>query len=769
MNIEKHISPLIASQFPAFYETEGPNFIAFVKAYYEWMELNDNVLNLTRSLYEIKDVDTSPERFVQYFKNKYISSLPYTIITDPKLLVKHILDLYRTKGTKKSYELLFRLLFNEDIEFVVPADFIFKPSDATWHIPKYIEVSYHPLLKELIGKKIYSRVDGFATVENYFVKIVENKAVNVLILTGIEGNIQFGEQIFCDDFINEMTIDETAKGPGDQITKAPYVFGSLSSISITNGGANFQVGQLLKINAGGEGGSARVAATRSENGKVLFTLLDGGQGFTMDSIVEVQGGHGSDASFEIGGLTDKKIYYIVRDKIIDYKDVSMDDITQGSELTLFYDGTNVWEFENNQELETEYYSLTMDVVDNYGVIQTAQVGEMFSNANEGVTGLIAYRVDGSSISFTGTQTDLTNFHLKPGIVLTSSITGAIIKVNNINPIKLIKSTANVQEATGSVINGERKFIINRIRVTDAIPTEYPGGYFAPYTNITIYANKIVGGQTIKDTAVFKTYTVKNSRRLSNWLFPKALNLDLLSNLDTTIGQLLTTKILETGTITYLKNINPGDGYSSDPTVTIVEPDIYDLKIKDKNNKYYGYDANITATASTATGIVTAINLEDSGYGYNPEQTLSLTSAELGNDNKVSGVAVVDSIGKGLGFYKNNKGFLSDTINIQDSYYYQNYSYEIVAPRMKNTYEKYVKDLIHPSGIMLFGKFSLTRELLDRSIETVYFNRIQIVDFTIDNDIKISKVTVPSPIDPAIVVPLTLDKSSFVKQTYSTTN
>lgn len=774
MNIEKHISPLIASQFPAFYETEGPNFVAFVKAYYEWMELQDNVLNLTRSLYEIKDVDTSPERFVQYFKNKYISSLPYTIITDPKLLVKHILDLYRTKGTKKSYELLFRLLFNEDIEFVVPADFIFKPSDATWHIPKYIEVSYHPLLKELIGKKIYSRVDGFATVENYFVKIVENKAVNVLILTGIEGNIQFGEQIFCDDFINEMTIDETAQGPGDQITKAPYVFGSLSSISITNGGANFQVGQLLKINAGGEGGSARVAATRSENGKVLFTLLDGGQGFTMDSIVEVQGGHGSDASFEIGGLTDKKIYYIVRDKIIDYKDVAMDDVTQGSELTFFFDTTNLWTFENNQELVTEYYSLTMDVVDNYGAIQTAQVGEMFSNANEGVTGLIAYRVDGSSISFTGTYTDLTNFHLVPGIVLTSSITGAIIKVNNINHIKLIRSTANVQEADPpdpgvKVPDNEIKIIINRIRVTDAEATEYPGGYFAPYTKTTIYANKIVGGQTVKDEDVFQECTIKNSRRLSNWLFPKALNLDLLSNLDTTIGQLLTTKILETGTITYLKNVNPGDGYSSDPTVTIVEPDIYDLRIKDRYNKYYGYDANITATASTATGIVTAVKLEDSGYGYNPEQTLYLSSAELDNEYVVSGVAVVDSIGKGLGYYKNNKGFLSDTINIQDSYYYQNYSYEIVAPRMKDTYEKYVKDLIHPSGMMLFGKFSLTRELLDRSIETVHFNRIQIVDFTIDNDINVSQTTVSSPIDPTIVVPLTLDKSSFVKQTYSTTN
>jgi hypothetical protein len=786
MNVEKHISPLIASQFPAFYETEGPNFVAFVKAYYEWMELQGNVIEITRSLYEIKDLDTTPEQFIQYFKNKYISSLPYTIITDQKLLVKHILDLYRTKGTKRSYELLFRLLFNEDIEFVVPGDFIFKPSDATWHIPKYIEVSYHPLLKELIGKKIYSRVDGFATVENYFVKVIKNKTVNVLILTGIEGNIQYGEQIFCDDFPDEMTIDETAKEPGDKITKAPYVLGSLSSVSITNGGANFKVGQLLEINAGGEGGSARVVSTRSENGKVIFTLIDGGQGYTMDSIVEVQGGNGSDASFEIGGLTNKRIYYIVRDKILDYKDVAMDDVAQGSELTLFYDSTvyeemvngvltSHWGFENNQTLETQYWSLNMDVTDNYGLIQTAQVGEVFSNSTEGVTGLIAYRVDGSSISFTGEYADLTNFHLVNGIVLTSNITGAKIKVNNIHKLKEIKSTANVREAAPTdsgykEIDNEIKIIIDRIRVTDAPSTVTPGGYFAPYTKMTIFKNKTVGSDTsVKDDTKFKECFIKNSRRITDWLFPKALNLELLSNLDTPIGKLLTTKILETGTISYITNINPGDGYSSDPKVTIVEPDIYDLRIKDRYGRYYGYNANSSAVASTAAGIVTAVNVVDSGYGYNPEQNLDLRSMEGNKSISVSGVAVVDSIGKGLGYYKNNKGFLSDTINIQDSYYYQNYSYEIVASRMKNTYETYVKDLIHPSGIMLFGKFSLTRELLDRSIEAKHFARIQIVNFTIDSDIKISANSITSPVDPNLTIPLTIDKSTFVKNTYPITN
>ena len=38
--IEKYISPLIKNQFPDFYKEEGQLFIAFVKAYYEWLENN---------------------------------------------------------------------------------------------------------------------------------------------------------------------------------------------------------------------------------------------------------------------------------------------------------------------------------------------------------------------------------------------------------------------------------------------------------------------------------------------------------------------------------------------------------------------------------------------------------------------------------------------------------------------------------------------------------------------------------------------------------
>ena len=69
--IEKNISNLIGYQFPSFYKEEGPEFIAFVKAYYEWLEATDryrlyfNTLiplsfNLSRKIININDPTYTP-------------------------------------------------------------------------------------------------------------------------------------------------------------------------------------------------------------------------------------------------------------------------------------------------------------------------------------------------------------------------------------------------------------------------------------------------------------------------------------------------------------------------------------------------------------------------------------------------------------------------------------------------------------------------------------------------------------------------------------
>ena len=48
--------------------------------------------------------------------------IPNDALADKRLLAKRIKDLYTTKGTIDSYKLLFKILYDEDVEINFPAD-----------------------------------------------------------------------------------------------------------------------------------------------------------------------------------------------------------------------------------------------------------------------------------------------------------------------------------------------------------------------------------------------------------------------------------------------------------------------------------------------------------------------------------------------------------------------------------------------------------------------------------------------------------------------
>ena len=79
-----------------------------------------------------------------------------------------------------------------------------------------------------------------------------------------------------------------------------------------------------------------------------------------------------------------------------------------------------------------------------------------------------------------------------------------------------------------------------------------------------------------------------------------------------------------------------------------------------------------------------------------------------------------------GYYVNNDGFLDDAIYIQDSNYYQAFSYVIKIDQSLNTYKTIVKNLIHPAGMAVFGEYDLRNEF---TIQTAIESLIKILSIT----------------------------------------
>jgi hypothetical protein len=263
----KTVSQLVENQFPSFYKEDGPGFVAFVKAYYEFLETTDKyTYKENRELFNSNDIDDTLSEFLVHFKEKYLSDFPFVTATDKRFMIKHIMDYYRSKGSKQSLELLMRLLYNEEVDIYYPGEDILKPSDSEWYRPVYIELAKSSRTRGFVNKQIRGSNSGAtAFVEGIVTKRVDGKLVDVVYLSSVRGNFRRNERVTDDGIIKN----------------APKIVGSLTSLTIELGGRNNIVGDIFDvITEQGRQGKVRVDAIENATGKVDFAITEAGYGYT---------------------------------------------------------------------------------------------------------------------------------------------------------------------------------------------------------------------------------------------------------------------------------------------------------------------------------------------------------------------------------------------------------------------------------------------------------------------------------------------------------
>ena len=143
---------LAASQLPEFIRAEYPTFVAFVEAYYEYLD------NQSVDLRQVRDIDETLEDYIKFFKAELAHNYP-VVSTDTnteRFLLKHIKEQYLAKGSESSYKLLFRLLYGKDVFIDYPGRQMLRVSDGRWtqDVSVFVSVSQgNP--QNLIGKTIF--------------------------------------------------------------------------------------------------------------------------------------------------------------------------------------------------------------------------------------------------------------------------------------------------------------------------------------------------------------------------------------------------------------------------------------------------------------------------------------------------------------------------------------------------------------------------------------------------------------------------------------
>jgi hypothetical protein len=727
--LEKTISNFIEQQFPAVFRELGPTFVLFVKLYYEWLEEPDNVLYNTRRLYEYRDVDETTERFLIHFKETYLKNIQLDTVQNTRTLIKHSLDLYRSKGTQQSIELLFRLAFGTDAEIYYPRQDILKPSDGYWFEPEYLEVT----LKETNGNYVGKQVIGDKSKAKAFVEKAVRRygkghtLIDLLYISAREGNFKTGETL---SLLNDtLPIDERTS-----------ITGSLSSleISVNGSGSNFEVGDIVDLVSNtGVGGKARVTEITETTGQVTIELLDGGYGYNANSLVLV-----SENILTVNGQYDFSL---------------LEEIYQPLANINYLNCTGSF---SANDLITTYYA---------------------NGSSKGTARIISVNLTNTSAG--NLYVEVLSGNVQGNAFYTS---GNLVSANQ----SLLDGYEN-KRASGNVVGWASNSISNttKIGVMNVNNTFHSNQVYF-YSTVTNHSNKVVSvskgtGFTfqISNSLLFEEYVTVDDDLLSDYVdvLLNANNYGFHGTTPNTNSNTLLSAINWSNTIfgkiQKLVGLNPGQDYNDFPFIYIYDPltvpfERYDhILTLDQSPFPFEIGDLITQDATSARGIVKSKNTSSntitlqtlrlstannfvitgnsttivSGVNSNFQANViavnfdlssnvsgknALVSTELNTANgaatlKVfnSGVsyrdgeylqfvkdensigyafANVSTQGKGEGYYKIEGGVLSGSKRLYDGHYYQEFSYDVMSSLTLDKYEKLLKDVVHTAGYALFG-------------------------------------------------------------------
>ena len=268
------LKSIVSNQIPDFAREDYPTFVAFLEAYYQYLDQYER-----RDLEDIRDVDKTLDDFITYFKTELdIFGENYQHI-EKRFYLRKAKEVFTSKGTEAAYRFLFKILFDKTAELYYPWDQVLKASDGKWNqdMSMFIRVSGgNP--EHLTGNKV--EVIG------------ENKAIGVFV-TKVRQYINPNDLATTN--IYEIFIDKNYYGdikPGYTInfnSVSGIVIPATASYEIVQKGQGFKVGQIFDTTTISNGviitQKLKVTRVDSDGGILNVTTLKFGCDYELDFYV----------------------------------------------------------------------------------------------------------------------------------------------------------------------------------------------------------------------------------------------------------------------------------------------------------------------------------------------------------------------------------------------------------------------------------------------------------------------------------------------------
>ena len=609
-----------------------------------------NPVQNIQQLLEYADVDDTIDQFFDEFKEAFLKTIPkgLTAGVNEKTILKNIKDLYRSKGTKKGHELFFRILLNEEAQLSYPRTDMLRVSDGDW--------SEDTVLRVTPGDDTILMEDASA-------------GSDIFILLEDGGQIK-----------TEISLPGTSdllKLVGQEITQAAVI-----DLSILSGGAYYNLGYSIINQA-----TALVdkVTAYTLGGETVYELV------LSDSSVNGTFVYGQDVTAEANDDPDVTLYAKMVAIITDYNAVD-------STSSQYYDVDDALTVTaaNGADGSAKIESLTSG--DILSVIVDAggsgyEIGDAVTvnNANTNGTRLAAQIavVNGGVAPETGDLATEFNITLESG---GSYGAGDIL----------------LEDSTGSVSNYVTQQDNYEMIAEDHIILE----------NFTVFTDGIMGQLIVQESGTGTGDVTDIVVTSDGYGYTKTPLLTLPTAGSRTGGTIFAKGAGNVGSIRDVSIIDAGAHYTAPITLGALT----NFLCTDISGTFT-LDETVTGGTSGATGIY-----KETDADRNIIKLSNVTGTFIGGDNKsgetITGgssteTAIIDSygsvslsasqgtLGTTSGKFLNEDGFLDEkTKKIQDSYYWQDFSYVVKTATSINNWRDQIIASVHPAGWQVFGQVDI---------------------------------------------------------------
>lgn len=720
--ITNTVSTFIDSQLPQFIREDNPNFGAFIKAYYEWMETSNDsaIIAKTKSLLSYKDIDQTTDAFIQYYINDFLPYFPNDVALDERKLIKAARNFYQKKGSVESIQFLFRVLYNKEADIYFPKDYILKASDGKWTLPQALRLVLDPSnlnfdINQLVGRqglgsqsnascvieaatKTVDQGLGIELVELYISNINQNftDLENLNVIYGFDANnnpLVFTEKIISS--ISNIVINPKKRG----LKYKGFIENSLGQI--------IYQGDPVVISGGLQSGDTQAAKAVAFVGNVTsgsitgVTLSYGGTGYRLypNSNVHVVNdptdNTGAGANIIVQGIdTLNSIFILVNTDSINYK--------------------------MNATINSANYAFSNVALAN----QNTTLGTAFAFSNIQFAALTSMNVINGGGAYTSVPSLNISTNYYTDFVNDLANISSPLVANNIQTMDDLGIVANV------VLNQGGSGYSN---VTDQIVVPSAIGYNASFSFIT-GANGTISNVSIVTRGegyieLPINLLVVNSANVQNASAGVGASLTAFGFGQ---GAVFNVAVNQIGQITDFRIVSRGFDYISTPNVSLR---VADFIIKPIGNNFsFTTDSKVFQGANVNTAnwvaFVDSYNVSSSVLRvYNYQGALNVTAnivattvnAQIntaatsnvkiyGNGLAQANAIFLNGLIKYPGFYLTTDGMLSNDQYLQDANTYHNYSYVIVVEKALIDFKNTLMKIAHPTGTSMLGRFSIITDI-----------------------------------------------------------